>query len=98
MFLFVFFCILGKVNGRDVGCSLIQWHLIAITLTSSVLAATNGTGCVLAEGHSQGEYFRCPPPIISIFGYVIEDRKIRNTCFFIFPPFSDLRGENSVQS
>ena len=36
---------------------------------------------------SQGEYFRCPPPIISIFGYVIEDRKIRNTCFFIFPRF-----------
>ena len=35
----------------------------------------------------QGEYFRCPPPIISIFGYVIEDRKIRNTCFFIFPRF-----------
>ena len=37
--------------------------------------------------HSQGEYFRCPPPIILIFGYVIEDRKIRNTCFFIFPHF-----------
>ena len=35
----------------------------------------------------QGEYFRCPPPIILIFGYVIEDRKIRNTCFFIFPRF-----------
>ena len=37
--------------------------------------------------HLQGEYFRCPPPIISNFGYVIEDRKIRNTCFFIFPRF-----------
>ena len=35
----------------------------------------------------QGEYFRCPPPIILIFGYVIEDRKIRNTSFFIFPRF-----------
>ena len=35
----------------------------------------------------QGEYFRCPPPIILIFGYVIEDQKIRNTCFFIFPCF-----------
>ena len=23
----------------------------------------------------QGEYFRCPPTIILIFGYVIEDRK-----------------------
>ena len=34
----------------------------------------------------------CPPPIILIFGYVIEDRKIRNTCFFIFPPFSYLGG------
>ena len=41
-------------------------------------------------GLLQGEYFRCPPPIISIFGYVIEDRKIRNTCFFYFSPFSYL--------
>ena len=46
----------------------------------------------------QGEYFRCPPPIILIFGYVIEDRKIRNTCFFIFPRFHILGGENCVQS
>ena len=36
--------------------------------------------------HSQGEYFRCLPPNILIFGYVIEDRKIRNTCFFLFFP------------
>ena len=35
----------------------------------------------------QGEYFSCPPQIISIFGYVIEDRKIRNTCFLFFPVF-----------
>ena len=34
---------------------------------------------VIIECHSQGEYFRCPPPMILIFGYVIEDRKIRNT-------------------
>ena len=47
--------------------------------------------CVGRENHGglylQGEYFRCPPTIILIFGYVIEDRKIRNTCFFIFPRF-----------
>ena len=40
----------------------------------------------------QGEYFRYSPPIISIFGYVIEDRKIRNTCFFYFSPYSYLGG------
>ena len=42
---------------------------------------------VFLRNYLQGEYFRCPPPIILIFGYAIEDRKIRNTCFFIFPRF-----------
>ena len=32
-------------------------------------------------------YLGVPPPIILIFGYVTEDRKIRNTCLFIFPRF-----------
>ena len=35
----------------------------------------------------QGEYFRCPPPIISIFWICYRDRKIRNTCFLFFPVF-----------
>ena len=49
--------------------------------------ATLWSPSFLLAFYLQGEYFRCPPPIISIFWYVIEDRKIRNTCFFIFPRF-----------
>ena len=40
----------------------------------------------------KGEYFRCPPSIILIFGYVIEDRKIKKYVFFYFSPFSYFEG------
>ena len=52
-----------------------------------MLPGTIGLSPKYIQQLSEGEYFRCPPPTISIFGYVIEDRKIRNTCFFIFPRF-----------
>ena len=47
----------------------------------------------------QGEYPTCPPPIALIFGYVLENWKIRYTyVFFYSRPFSYLGGETTTQS
>ena len=40
-----------------------------------------------SSSHSQGEVPRCPPPIALNFGYVLEVRPIRYTCFFIAARF-----------
>ena len=41
---------------------------------------------------SQGEIFKCPPSILLVFGYVLEDRKITNVFFFYFGRFGYLGG------
>ena len=73
-----------KIVGSRDECLEICGMRFSLRWSNSILCDCN---CNCERKYWQGEYFRWPPPIILIFGYVIENRKIRNTWFFIFPRF-----------